>query len=129
MADDVYEGYHIPAGALITPNVWSVPSFLSPPSPLPHTLPTRSILHDPTIYTNPHAFNPHRFLTPTGTLDASVPPPDAGFGFGRRICPGRYFSMRAIWTACAQMLATFCIRKHKDDSGDGEVEFGQGLIV
>lgn len=37
--------------------------------------------------------------------------------------------MRAIWTACVQMLATFDVRKYKGDGGDGEMEFGQGIIV
>ncbi|KAH8768679.1 cytochrome protein [Hyaloscypha sp. PMI_1271] len=66
--DDICEGYLIPKGALLLPNIWG-------------------FLHNPDVYHEPMEFKPERFL-PT---DGSLPEPDPhklSFGFGRRICPG-----------------------------------------
>ena len=63
--DDVYRGYFIPAGATVIQNIWA-------------------ILRDPTIYPNPEAFDPDRFLK-DGRLNPLVfNPEDRIFGTGRR---------------------------------------------
>ena len=69
--DGYYNGYFIPKGSMIAPNVWA-------------------ILHDETVYgQQPVDFIPERFLTENGEKNNLVPDPDAAFGFGRRLCPGR----------------------------------------
>ena len=64
---------------------------------------SRAILHDPETYPEPLKFSPERFLDPV----TSPPLPDLAFGFGRRICPGRFFAHDMVWLAMANMLATF----------------------
>ncbi|TFY79082.1 hypothetical protein EWM64_g4930 [Hericium alpestre] len=64
--DDVYNGYFIPAGSTIIGNGWG-------------------ILRDEKTFPEPEKFMPEHFL------DTPVKYPDAAFGFGRRICPGRHF--------------------------------------
>ncbi|KAJ6495958.1 cytochrome P450, partial [Mycena vulgaris] len=69
--EDQYNGYVIPRGSVVIPNIWA-------------------ILHNPEIYgEDPEQFIPERFLTPEGVLNAAVPDTDAAFGFGKIICPGR----------------------------------------
>lgn len=92
----------------------------------------RAILHDESRYVNADAFNPDRFLTAEGTLDPHVPNPEEfAFGFGRRICPGRYLSISSVWLAIASILATFELLMPTDESGkkvEPEVEYTTGLV-
>uniref|UniRef100_A0A0W0F754 Cytochrome p450 n=1 Tax=Moniliophthora roreri TaxID=221103 RepID=A0A0W0F754_MONRR len=80
--DDIYEGYHIPKGSLIVPNILAMN-------------------HDPATYgQDPNVFRPERFLNKDGTH--KEPPPDTkneghySFGFGRRICPGRHVASNTV---------------------------------
>lgn len=51
-------------------------------------------------------------------IDLGVPNPDiAAFGFGRRICPGRFVAYESMWMAIATMLATLDITKCRDENG------------
>ena len=80
---------------------------------------------------HPEVFNPTRYLDTEGRLRESDPS-DAAFGFGRRICPGRYFAVDTIWVAMVHILATFDIEKARDKTGkviepSGECTFG--LVV
>lgn len=94
-----YAGFRIPKDALILPAVWW-------------------FLHDPAVYTDPESFDPERFLPPRSEPD----PVEVAFGFGRRICPGRFFADSSLFLNIAQSLATFNITKGKDaDSGKGAV--------
>ncbi|KAF7368174.1 Cytochrome P450 [Mycena venus] len=96
--DDEYRGYRIPAGSLVIGNTWA-------------------ILHDQDIYAEPHSFKPERFLL-DGKINTAVRDPEtAAFGFGRRICPGRYMATASIWIAVASMLAAFDIKKAVDEEG------------
>jgi cytochrome P450 len=61
----------------------------------------RAVLHDETIFPEASRFKPERFLDP------SVKLPDAVFGFGRRICPGRFMARSSMWIAVASVLAAF----------------------
>ena len=69
----------------------------------PLVISLRAILHNPTIYPEPSKFKPERFLDPASRL----PFPEAGFGFGRRKCPGRLIALDITWISIANMLAAF----------------------
>jgi hypothetical protein len=71
--------------------------------------------HDEEKYPNPSEFDPDRFLNPDGTLtDDTV---SVVWGFGRRICPGRYLGEASLWSAMACLLAVFKFSKAKDETG------------
>ncbi|KZP13816.1 cytochrome P450, partial [Athelia psychrophila] len=96
--DDEYKGFFIPAGTIVIPNSWAV-------------------LHDERIYPDPSAFNPNRF-TKDGKLDPSVRDPEAAFGYGRRICPGRQVAQGTIWLNIACILPCFTIGNPVDEHGN-----------
>ncbi|KAJ8108663.1 hypothetical protein ONZ43_g6355 [Nemania bipapillata] len=108
MTEDFVDGYYIPKGAIVTPNVWW-------------------FMHDPAVYPDPSVFNPSRFL-------GSNPAPDPTkhvFGYGRRQCSGRYFADSLVWIHIAQCLAVFDISKALDEDGreiEPTVQFLPGLI-
>ncbi|RAL14762.1 cytochrome P450 [Aspergillus homomorphus CBS 101889] len=107
MEDDICEGYLIPKGSLIIPNIWA-------------------FCHDPTGYENPMTFNPGRFLCETPERD----PHYLAFGFGRRVCPGRTLADSNIFLAIAQTLASCHISKAVRDGKEMDVcpEFVPGTI-
>lgn len=112
--EDEYEGMRIPAGALFVANIWS-------------------ILRDEAMFPEPDAFVPERFLTPDGKLNKGMlDPRHAVFGFGRRICPGRYFADAELWLMAASVLSCFDILPALDANGieiiPGE-EVTQGTVV
>lgn len=92
--DLLYNDHLIPKGAILVPAVWW-------------------FLHDPEVYLEPNSFNPERYLEPRNEPD----PMNVAFGFGRRICPGRYFSDSTIFLTVSQTLAVFNISKAVDDQG------------
>ena len=61
LEDHVYNGYHIPKGAILLANIWN-------------------FHHDPTLYKDPNEFRPERFLGEKPELDTH----STVFGFGRR---------------------------------------------
>lgn len=79
------------------------------------------MLHDPNIFPEPERFYPERWLS------ANAPEfPTQAFGFGARLCPGRFFARRSIWAIIAAMLAAFEIAPTED--GPPEKGFASGLI-
>ncbi|KAJ7106515.1 cytochrome P450 [Mycena epipterygia] len=96
--DDEYAGYRLPAGSIIIPNAWA-------------------ILHDETMYPDPHTFKPERFLLTDGRRNPAVRTPEAAFGFGRRLCPGRHLGTASVWIAVASILTAFDIAKAVDREG------------
>lgn len=84
--DDVYNGYHIPAGTLVLPNSWYLNLHgclrfrqLTP------CYKSRAVCNNESVYPDPRKFNPNRFLTEDGKLDPSANDPEAAWGYGRRI--------------------------------------------
>lgn len=97
--DDLeYNGLHIPKGAYLLPNVWW-------------------FLHDPEVYADPGAFDPERFLSPRNEPD----PSRHAWGYGRRMCAGRFFADTSLYLNIVQTLATFNITKAVGADGE-EVE-------
>ncbi|KAJ7164332.1 cytochrome P450 [Mycena filopes] len=108
---DVFRGYSIPANSVVLGNSWA-------------------ILHNEDVYPDPEAFKPERFLL-DGHLNPAVPDPDAAFGFGRRLCPGRHMATASLWSCIASILATFDITKALDEQGheiEPSYEFESGFI-
>ncbi|TFK89697.1 cytochrome P450 [Polyporus arcularius HHB13444] len=97
-ADDHYNGFFIPANSVILVNAWS-------------------ILHDPEVFPEPDKFVPERYLT-DGRPNATVrDPATVIFGYGRRICQGRYFAEAALFTCIASVLHTLDISLPLDGYG------------
>lgn len=86
--------YTIPGGAYILPAVWW-------------------FCHDPTRYAQPDMFDPTRYFEPRSEPD----PKSVAFGFGRRICPGRFFAESSVFLTIAQTLAVFNIRAGIEKDG------------
>ncbi|KAJ4358754.1 uncharacterized protein N0V89_003338 [Didymosphaeria variabile] len=106
--DDVINGYRIPKGSLLLPNNWW-------------------FTHDPSVYHSPMEFNPDRYLK-------AEPEPDPRnwiFGYGRRVCPGRYVAENALFLTIAQSLAVFKIENPVDENGKvvkPEMKFEPGVV-
>ncbi|KAF8066895.1 cytochrome P450 [Lyophyllum atratum] len=115
--DDEYKGFFIPAGTTVVGNTWA-------------------ILHDPDTFPNPSVFDPERFLAPSHDESHSpdfspLDPLSVTFGYGRRICPGRYMAEAQLWISIACMLALFDISCDVDEMGrpfKPEPAFTSGLI-
>lgn len=67
---------------------------------------TRAFTHDPNVYHDPMSFKPERFLESDGNIP-ELDPHTLSFGFGRRICPGRFLADSTIFMSIAQSLAVF----------------------
>jgi Cytochrome P450 len=78
----------------------------------------RQILHDPTLYPEPDVFKPERFLNQDGS-SRDDPTLTSAFGFGKRICPGRYMVDAMLFISVASLLSVFDITKGKDSGPDG----------
>ncbi|KIK91718.1 hypothetical protein PAXRUDRAFT_148866 [Paxillus rubicundulus Ve08.2h10] len=98
-SSDIYKGFYIPKGmSCVRTCIFSAMS------------------RDEARYPNAEQFTPERFLTAEGTLTDDNPA-DYIFGFGRRICPGRYTADASVWSAIATMLATLEFALAKDAEG------------
>jgi len=110
--DDMYNGFHIPKGAIILANLWAMG-------------------HDESRYPDPHAFKPERFLNDDGSLK----PNDIehiAYGFGRRICVGRHLADTSVWSVIAKVLAVFKILRPLDENGveiPVEPRFSSGIAI
>ncbi|PPR01296.1 hypothetical protein CVT24_006371 [Panaeolus cyanescens] len=98
LVDDEYDGYFIPAGTIIHPNIWAM-------------------THNEQMYPEPFRFNPDRFIGLDEETAKEIDPKNFIFGFGRRVCVGQFFADQLIWLAVSCLIATFDIRKAKDQSG------------
>lgn len=85
--------------------------------------------HDPSVYQDPMAFRPERYLT-TEKHVAEPDPRTVTFGFGRRVCPGRYVADNALFITIAQSLAVFDISKVTENGKivEPELKFEAGIV-
>ena len=124
---DEYKGYYIPKGTVIFGNSWSVhPTF----SEILDLTCYRSILHDPEVYKDPFVYNPDRFLK-DGKIDPSVRDPTMTFGYGRRICPGRFLAENSLFIFICHIMTVYDIRPGLGDDGkelDIKPEMTNGLL-
>lgn len=96
--DDEYNGYRIPAGTILHPNIWSM-------------------THNDEMYPEPFQFKPERFLGLNEERAKEIDPRNFIFGFGRRVCVGQFFADQQIWLVIASLIAAFDIKKAKDEFG------------
>lgn len=73
----------------------------------------REILHDPAFYPEPDIFKPERFLNPDGTL-RDDPMLISGFGFGKRMCPGRHLVDATLFISVVSLLSVFNLERGRD---------------
>jgi len=92
--EDEYKGMRIPEGSIMIPNVWAM-------------------VRDKDRY-GPDAdiFRPDRFIE-SDLWD----PTRLVFGFGRRICPGRYLAENSLFLAITSIMHLFKIGKAVDENG------------
>ncbi|ODQ50983.1 cytochrome P450 [Saitoella complicata NRRL Y-17804] len=96
--DDVYNGYHIPAGSVISAQV-------------------HIINRDPAHYSSPDTFDPTRFLNHTLSASASATQSDPmkrdhfSYGFGRRMCPGIHVAEASLFLQVSRLLWGFDIAR------------------
>ncbi|KIJ51945.1 hypothetical protein M422DRAFT_243517 [Sphaerobolus stellatus SS14] len=94
--DDVVDGYFIPKGAIVFGNSWML------------------LREEADFGVNPDSFDPARFFE-KGRRD---PGQTGVFGYGRRICPGRYMAENSLFIAVASILQVFNISPVKDSLGN-----------
>ncbi|TFK74236.1 cytochrome P450 [Pluteus cervinus] len=107
--DDYYKGYLIPKGSIVLANIWAMN-------------------RNEAIYPDPEQFKPERFLDEQENL---IDDRALVFGFGRRICAGRYLASSSLWLLFASFLASFDVTKAKDEAGN-DIEVlaeGSGGII
>jgi cytochrome P450 len=107
---DVYNGHYIPKGAIVMANIWAMSK-------------------DEVKYPNPDIFKPERFFMADGQLNDDTI--DFPFGFGRRVCVGRYFADASLWISIVSLLATFHFMRPLDNEGnevDPVFQWSTGLI-
>ncbi|KPM38746.1 hypothetical protein AK830_g7818 [Neonectria ditissima] len=75
-----------------------------------------AMAHDERIYQAPHDFNPDRYQ-PLANGAPGEPFPVGNFGFGRRVCVGRFLADNSVWIMVATMLSTLEFHKKLDQAG------------
>ncbi|KZT40308.1 cytochrome P450 [Sistotremastrum suecicum HHB10207 ss-3] len=95
--DDEYQGYEIRAKTMVIPNIWAMQ-------------------HNEQVFPDPKRFIPERFL---GVDKADeLTEGHWAFGFGRRICPGRYMGAKSVWIGIVQLIWAFNIGPDYDKDGN-----------
>lgn len=101
--DDWYEGYFIPKGTTCLSNIWSINRDQE--------------VHGP----DADQFRPERYLDADGKLAAPHPETHeeghSTFGYGRRICIGRYVANSSLFIDFATILWACHVQPYVDDTG------------
>ncbi|KAF5375246.1 hypothetical protein D9758_000183 [Tetrapyrgos nigripes] len=88
--------------------------------------------HHRDVYPDPFTFSPERFENVEKNIAQGINEiPGAVFGFGRRICPGRWMAFDSIWIAVASILSVYRISKAVDENGkviEPEVGYTSSLL-
>ncbi|KAF8996238.1 cytochrome P450 [Cyathus striatus] len=96
--DEVYRDYLIPKDTIVIPNVWAISrDYLS-------GFPSEE-------------FCPERFLD-NKTMLKPLDPYSYAFGFGRRVCPGKYFGDNNLYFFITGLLMTATITRKQDAEGN-----------
>ncbi|KAM8939427.1 cytochrome P450 2U1 [Pelodytes ibericus] len=85
----VFQGYTIPKGSVVMPNLWGV-----------H--------RDPMMWEKPNDFNPGRFIDEHGQIlkkEAFIP-----FGIGRRVCMGEQLAKMELFLMFVNLLQSFSFK-------------------
>lgn len=78
--------------------------------------------HDSEYYRDPMSFDPQRFLEKRSTPEPD--PRKVVFGFGRRVCPGRFFAEDTLFMTVASILSAFSISKPVKDGREVNLDPG-----
>ncbi|KAH9048003.1 cytochrome P450 [Lactarius deliciosus] len=104
-ADDWYEGMFIPKGTLILPNM-------------------RVVNFDTAVFGADSArFNPARYLDEKGQVKVVMDGREEGhvsFGYGRRVCPGKYVAEGTLGIDFATLL--WAMRFERPEGAEGELD-------
>ncbi|KAH9047140.1 cytochrome P450 [Lactarius hengduanensis] len=104
-ADDWYEGMFIPKGTIVLPNVNLINS-------------------DSMVFGSDSAsFNPARYLDEKGQVKALMGGREEGhvsFGYGRRVCPGKYVAEGTLGIDFATLL--WALRFERPEGAEGELD-------
>ncbi|PVF95243.1 cytochrome P450 [Serendipita vermifera] len=110
-ADDIWKGHYIPKATIVLPHI----AFM---------------MRDPRVWgTDADTFKPERFLVEYNPKVSELPDVESlPFGFGRRICPGRYMAERNGTTFVARLLQAYEIRPEDGSSVPPSITFQDDLI-
>ncbi|KAK7464215.1 hypothetical protein VKT23_006381 [Stygiomarasmius scandens] len=98
--DDFYDGYFIPKGSMVIPNVWTMN-------------------RDPKIYgSDGDQFNPERHLDDNKMLKSDINEGHFTYGFGQRVCVGRHVANNSLFIQIAIILWAMSLEPAKDSSGN-----------
>ncbi|KAH9022271.1 cytochrome P450 [Lactarius pseudohatsudake] len=104
-ADDWYEGMFIPKGTIVLPNMGLINS-------------------DPTVFGSDSAsFDPARYLDEKGQVKPLMDGREEGhasFGYGRRVCPGRFVAEGTLAIDFATLL--WALRFERPEGAEGELD-------
>ncbi|KAD5508599.1 hypothetical protein E3N88_16302 [Mikania micrantha] len=104
--DCVVGGYNIPKGTRLMMNL-------------------SKIHRDPNTWSNPHEFQPERFLTSHQNFDVKGQHFDLiPFGAGRRMCPGDTFALHEMRLTLASLIQQFELQTPSNEPVDMSESFG-----
>ncbi|KAK4208024.1 putative cytochrome P450 E-class, group I [Rhypophila decipiens] len=98
--EGTYEGYKIPANSVVVANAWS-------------------ITREKEVFGQEYDVNefvPKRFMS-QAIRESDEWKRAPGFGYGRRICPGRHIGRNSLWIAMARLLWAFDVTPELDNGG------------